>query len=168
MFRMTTETLLADILDHQLHQLGDELLRRLDRKYLGLRSHGLNDEGVSIVGQPDSYVGPSAESCTIAVCYTTQKSGWWNKVADDVREAMSVSPNVREVVVVLTRDVDREGPKARKNEPAIDWLAKVREAAGNAVLRIIDRKELAQYLDAEHQDLRLRFLGIPYSRLTPS
>ena len=50
--------------DGQFHLLGDDLLRRLETRYRRLRTHGLNDRGESIKGQPDSYVGDTAATCS--------------------------------------------------------------------------------------------------------
>jgi hypothetical protein len=148
--------------DGEFHLLGDALLRRLDPRYRLLRTHGLNDRGESIKGQPDSYVGDTAATCRVAVCYTVQREGWWNKVVADVREAVAASPMVEEVVVVLPHNVDRAGPK----DKSIDWLSSARAAAGNAKLRVIDGRDISRRLDSDDQDLRHDYLGIPYSRLS--
>jgi hypothetical protein len=84
-----------------------------------LRTHGLNDQNESIVGQPDSYVGDSANTCRIAFCYTVQEKSWWLKVVGDVKEAVAASPNVEEVVAAFPWDTDRDGPTKGEN---IDWL----------------------------------------------
>jgi hypothetical protein len=42
---------------------------------------------------------------------TVQKKGWWNKVVQDVRAAVAVSPVLEKVVAVIPHDVDRDGPK---------------------------------------------------------
>ena len=148
--------------DGQFHRLGDDLLRRIDSQYRRLRTHGLNDRGESIVGQPDSYVGNTAASCSVAVCYTVQRSGWWNKAVQDIREAVTASPTVTEVVVVIPHNADRDGPK----DKSIDWQSAARAAAGDATLRVIDGREISRLLDTDHQDLRHEHLGVPYSRLT--
>src|SRR3954469_13796336 len=115
---MSTLDEIQRLSDGEFHLLGDDLLRRLDTRYRRLRTHGINPRGESIKGQPDSYVGETANTCQIAFCYTVQRAGWWNKVVDDVKEAVAASPAVMEVVVAVPRDVDREGPKTG----AIDWL----------------------------------------------
>ena len=120
--------------DSAFHQLGDDLLRRVEPRYRRLRTHGVNKEGKSIKGQPDSYVGETANTCTIAVSYTVQRSGWWNKVVKDVREAVTVSPNVTEIVAVLPLNVDRDGPTDR----SIDWISQAKACAGRASFRVID------------------------------
>ena len=160
---MSTLDTLQQLNDGEFHRLGDELLRRLEFRYRRLRTHGLNEFGQSIRGQPDSYVGDTANSCTIAVCYTTQKAGWWNKVVEDVREAVAASPHVTEIVGVIPQNAERDGPK----DSSIDWLADAREAAGKASFRLIDGRDLVQMLNADHQDLRHLHLGMPYSHLTP-
>src|SRR5262245_8467470 len=91
---MSTLEALQRLYDGEFHSLGDALLRRLAPTYRLLRTHGLNEAGESIKGQPDSYVGETATSCTVAVCYTVQRSGWWRKVVDDVKEAVAASPAV--------------------------------------------------------------------------
>jgi hypothetical protein len=148
--------------DGKFHLLGDDLLRRLETRYRRLRTHGLNDRGKSITGQPDSYVGDTAGTCSVAACYTVQRSGWWNKVVEDVREAVTASPMVTEVVVVIPHNADRDGPK----DKSIDWLSEARAAGGKAAVRVIDGRDISRLLDADHQDLRYEHLGIPYSRLS--
>jgi hypothetical protein len=110
--------------DGPFHKLCDDLLRRLESRYRRLRPHGINPQGVSIKGQPDSYVGETANTCTIAFCYTVQRTGWWNKIVKDVKEALAASPELREIVVAIPHNADREGPKG------IDWLGPARAAAG--------------------------------------
>ena len=129
--------------DGQFHLLGDDLLRRLERRYRRLRTHGLNERGESVKGQPDSYVGDTAATCRVAVCYTVQRSGWWRKVVDDLREAVAASPAATEIVVVIPHNADRDGPK----DKCIDWLSEARATAGKAALRVIDGREISQLLD---------------------
>jgi HEAT repeat protein len=148
--------------DGQFHQLCDDLLRRLEHRYRRLRTHGVNAEGVSIKGQPDSYVGETANTCTNAFCYTVQRAGWWNKVVEDVKEAVTASPSVREIVVAIPHNADRDGPKDKN----IDWLGAARTAAGLATLRVVDGRDIARLLDTDHQDLRFEHLRIRYSRLS--
>src|ERR1035437_8871532 len=159
---MTTVDAIQGLSDGAFHRLGDDLLRRLEPRYRHLRTHGLNARGESIIGQPDSYVGQTANSCTIAVCYTVERKGWWNKVVDDVKLAVAASPSVEEVVAVIARNADREGPK----DEAIHWLSEAKAAAGKASFRLIDGREIARLLDTDHQDLRHQHLGLPYSRLS--
>src|SRR4051812_48434468 len=115
---MSTFDEIKKLSDGQFHRLGDDLLRRIDPRYRRLRTHGLNERRESIIGQPDSYVGDTAATATIAVCYTVQRKRWWTKVVADVREAVAASPLVEEVVVVIPHNVDRDGPK----DTSIDWL----------------------------------------------
>ena len=159
---MGTIDKLQQLSDGEFHQLGDDLLRRLEPRYRRLRTHGVNDRGESIKGQPDSYVGDTAATCSIAVCYTVQRKRWWEKAIADVREAVAASPMVEEVVVVIPHNADRDGPQDKRN----DWLSRARGAAGKATLRVIDGREISSQLDTDHQDLRHRHLGIPYSRLS--
>lgn len=149
--------------DGCFHRLCDDLIRRLDPRYARLRTHGLNEAGDSIVGQPDSYVGDSAATCRIAVCYTVQEKSWWIKLVEDVKEAVAASTNVEEIVAALPWDVDRDGPTKGEN---LDWLDKVKAAAGKAAFSTLHGPEIARLLDTDHQDLRHSHLGIPYSRLS--
>ncbi len=159
---MSTLDELQRLSDGKFHMLGDDLLRRVEPRYRRLRTHGLNDRGESIKGQPDSYVGETATTCSVAVCYTVQRSRWWKKVVEDVREAVASSPTVKEVVIVIPHNVDRDGPKDKGK----DWFSEAREVAGEASLRVIDGREISLLLDVDHQDLRYEHLGIPYSRLS--
>ena len=160
---MSTLSELQRLSDGQFHRLGDDLLPRLESRHRQLRTHGLNERGESIIGQPDSYVGATANSCSIAVCYTIQRKGWWNKVVDDVKGAVAASPSVKEIVAVIPYNADRDRPKRNKKS---DWLANARAAAGSASFRLIHGPEIAQLLDTDHQDLRHWHLRIPYSRLS--
>jgi HEAT repeat protein len=159
---MSTLDALRLLSDGKFHRLGDDLLRRLEPRYRRLRTHGLNEEDESIKGQPDSYVGDTANSCTVAVCYTTERQGWWNKVVQDVKDVVSTSPSVEEIVAVIPHNADRDGPK----KASVDWLSKARAGAGAASFRLIDGRDLSHYLDTDHQDLRYEHLRIPYSRLS--
>lgn len=148
--------------DGKFHRLGDDLLRRIEPRYRRLRTHGLNERGESIKGQPDSYVGETAATAVVAVCYTVQRSGWWNKVVKDVREAVAASPVLSEIVIVIPHNADRDGPK----DSGIDWLSNARATAGTASIRVIDGRDISHHFDTDHQDLRYEHLGIPYSRLS--
>ena len=163
---MTTLDEVQRLSDGEFHRLGDDLLRRIDPRYRRLRTHGLNDRCESIIGQPDSYVGETAATCSVAVCYNVQRTGWWRKLVQDVREAVAASPMVKEIVVVFPYDADRDGPKKEKSERRIDWLSDAKEAAREATIRVIDGREISVHLDNDHQDLRHAHLGIPYSRLS--
>ncbi|MDY3562777.1 HEAT repeat domain-containing protein [Gemmata sp. JC673] len=160
---MPTLEKIQNLPDGYFHRLCDDLIRRLHPRYARLRTHGLNAAGESIVGQPDSYVGDSATTCRIAVCYTVQEKSWWTKLLEDVQKAVAASPNVEEIVAALPWDVDRDGPTKGEN---LDWLEKAKVAAGKARLSTLHGPEIARLLDTDHQDLRHAHLGIPYSRLT--
>jgi HEAT repeat protein/ABC-type dipeptide/oligopeptide/nickel transport system ATPase subunit len=159
---MTTFEQLKELNDADFHRLADAVLRRVDPRYRDLRPHGLNDAGQSIRGQPDSYVGNSADTCTIAFCYTTDRGDWWNKVVADIGEAAKISPFIEEIVAAIPRDADRDGPTKK----GIDWLQKARNAAGRGKLTVYDGRRLSKYLDEDHQDLRWECLRIPFSRLS--
>ena len=148
--------------DAPFHQLCDDLVRRLEPRYRRLRTHGINPQGRSIKGQPDSYVGETANTCQIAFVYSAQKKSWWTKMVQDVEEAIQASPGVEEIVVATPRDVNRDGPRLKK----VDWFSPVKAAARTAKLQIYDGPAIAGYLDREHQDLRFEHLRIPYSRLS--
>ena len=148
---MSSLAAIQKLTDGGFHHLCDDLIRRLDPRYARLRTHGLNEDGESIVGQPDSYVGNSAATCRIAVCYTVQEKSWWTKLVDDVKEAVAASPNVEEVVAALPWDVDRDGPT---KGPNLDWLDQARVAAGKATLSTLHGPQIARLLDTDHQDLR--------------
>src|SRR5882724_5001835 len=151
---MTTLDKLQELDDGRFHRLADAILKRVEPKYRSLRTHGLNDKGISIKGQPDSYVGNSANSFTIAFCYTTDSCDWWNKICDDAALAVKASPNLQEIVIALPRDVDREGPK----DKTIDWEERLRKAAKNKSCAIYDGRRLSGILDEEYQDLRYEHL----------
>jgi HEAT repeat protein len=159
---MTTFEKLQELDDGRFHQLADAILKRVESRYRDLRTHGVNDKGISIKGQPDSYVGNSARTCSIAFCYNTDSGDWWNKICDDVALALQTSPYLQEIVIALPRDVDREGPKDKK----IDWEERIRTAAKTKPWAIYDGRKLSGFLDEKYQDLRYKHLGIPFSRLS--
>src|SRR5436190_2882862 len=74
---LTAFDALQSLSDGTFHKLCDALLLRVDTRYRLLRPHGVNSEGQSIKGQPDSFVGESASVATVAFCYSTQKRSWW-------------------------------------------------------------------------------------------
>jgi HEAT repeat protein len=160
--QMTTLEKLQMLDDGQFHQLADAILKRVESRYRELRTHGVNDKGISIKGQPDSYVGNSARSCTIAFCYTVETKNWWSKVCEDVAVAVKASSNLQQIVIAIPRDVDREGPKDKQ----IVWEERVRTAANNIPCSIYDGRKLSGFLDEKYQDLRYEHLGIPFSRLS--
>ena len=159
---MTTFEKLQSLDDGQFHKLADAILKRVEPRYRDLRTHGVNDRGISIKGQPDSYVGNSARTCSIAFCYNTDSGDWWNKICDDVALALQTSPNLQEIVIALPRDIDRERPKDR----TIIWEERVRTAACNKSFTVYDGRKLSGFLDEKYQDLRYEHLGIPFSRLS--
>src|SRR5262249_7889819 len=82
-----------------------------------------------------------------------------NKVVADVKDAVAASPVVQEIVAAIPHNADRDGPK----DKSIDWLGAARAAAGQATLRVVDGREIAGYLDRDHQDLRYQPPHIPHS-----
>lgn len=159
---MTTLETLQELFDGEFHSLCDDLFRRLEPRYRRLRPHGINVKGVSIRGQPDSYVGETANTCIIAFQYSVQRRSWWTKIAADVRDAVKASPGVQEIVVATPRNIDREGPE----DENIDWLATAKSEADKATLQLYDGPFIAQLLDKDYPDLRFVHLRIPYSRLS--
>ena len=95
--------------DATFHRLCDELIPRVDSRYFPLTPHGISPEGLSIKGQPDSFVGDSIATASIALCYSVQKQGWWTKLLDDVKSARVACPVAREVVWATSRDTERDG-----------------------------------------------------------
>jgi hypothetical protein len=51
---MTTLEKLQGLDDGQFHQLVDAILKRVESRYRELRTHGVNDKGISIKGHLDS------------------------------------------------------------------------------------------------------------------
>ena len=162
---MSTLDELQKLEDGPFHRLCDDLLRRLESRYRRLRTHGINTQGVSIKGQPDSYIGETANTCTIAFAYSIQKKSWWTKMVQDIEEVVQTSAGVEEIVIATSRDVNREGPRPKRKKK-VDWFKPARTAAGKAKLKLVDGPEITGYLDRDHQDLRYEHLRIPYSRLS--
>lgn len=160
---LTTLDKLQTLKDAEFHALCDELLPRISPHYHPLVPHGRNDKGDSIVGQPDSYVGDSAETCRIAIQYTVQKQSWWSKVVQDVEDARRASSKAEEIVIVLPRDVDREKPSKGEGQ---NWLDDAKKAAAPAKLTVFHGRTLAKQLDDACQDLRYIHLDISFSRLS--
>ena len=75
----STFDLLQELDDGDFHGLCDDLLRRVESRYRLLTPHGRNERGQSIRGQPDSYVGNTAATCSIAFEYSIQKASWESK-----------------------------------------------------------------------------------------
>ena len=149
--------------DAEFHCLGDELLPRISPEYFPITPNGRNERGDSIVGNPDSYVGNSAKTSRIAIEYTVQSKGWWNKVIKDVRDAKTACEQAKEIVLFLPRDVDREKPT---KGDGVEWLATATSAATPAKLSVYSGKAICHLLDTTCQDLRLKYLGIPFSTLS--
>lgn len=162
---MSSSTLekLQELKDAKFHALGDEILPSIESRYHPIVPYGRNKSGDSIIGQPDSYVGNSAKECSIAIQYTVEKQSWWLKAINDVKEARKACPLAKEIVIVLPRDIDRQKPKKGKG---INWFENAKKAAKPAELSVIHGQILVQQLDTISQDLRLHYLGTPYSRLS--
>lgn len=160
---LSTHAALQTLKDAEFHALCDEMLPRISARYHPLVPYGRNDQRESVKGQPDSYVGDTAETCRIAVQYTVQRNSWWSKAVEDVEDARKACREAQEIVVVLPRDVDRETPKKGKG---VNWLQDARKAAEPADLTVIHGRTLTQQLDTACQDLRFIYLRIPFSRLS--
>lgn len=156
---LTTFDALQNLDDATFHRLCDELLPRVFSRYYPLTPHGISPAGTSIKGQPDSFVGNTIQTATVALCYSTQRQRWWTKLRDDVVAAKRACPAVQEVVWATSRETERDSHKTQ------DWLSTVEADCAPAVLTIFSGRRLAHLLDSWHQDLRLAHLGIPHSRL---
>jgi hypothetical protein len=156
---ISTLAALQRLNDATFHRLCDELIPRVHSRYFPLTPHGISPEGLSIKGQPDSFVGDSIATASIALCYSVQKHRWWTKLQDDVQSARAACPVAVEVVWATSRDTERDGRQRPK-----DWLWKAAAAGGTAKLTIFSGKRLSQQLDTDHQDLRFEYLKIPQSR----
>ena len=159
----STLTALQNLKDAEFHTLCDEMLPRIFARYHPLVPHGRNERGDSIRGQPDSYVGDTAETCRIAIQHTVQQDSWWSKAVEDVEEARKACPKAVEVVIVLPRDIDREKPKKGKG---VSWHQDAKKAAAPANLTVIHGRTLTEQLDTACQDLRFIYFDIPFSRLS--
>src|SRR5262245_10479785 len=140
---------LQRLTDAEFHRLCDELLPHISSRYHPIVPHGRNAVGDSIRGQPDSYVGNSANTCRIAIQHTTQENSWWSKVVQDVHDAKKACPTVEEIVIVLPRDIDREKPT---KGIGLNWLANAEKAAAPAKLTVVHGRTIAQQLDDSSQD----------------
>ena len=160
---VSTLNALQALKDAEFHALCDEILPRIYARYHPLVPHGRNEKGDSIRGQPDSYVGDTAEVCRIAIQYTVQRESWWLKAVEDVTEARKACPKAEEIVIVLPRDIDRQKPRKGRG---CNWNQDAVKAAGTAKLTVVHGRTLAQQLDTACQDLRFIYLGIPFSRLS--
>lgn len=162
MIQGSTLHVLQELGDGAFHRLCDAVLRRREVRYRDLQPHGLNDRNQSIKGQPDSFVGSDAAGCTIAMCYSTERGRWWAKAIDDVRTVKESCPEVKEIVVVTSRDTTRDVPAKQRK----DWTKGIREASAGTQLTVFGGRQLAVWLDNDYLDLRREFLNIPYSRLS--
>ncbi len=139
------------------HDLADDVLRHLYPRLRPLVPFGINPEGKPIAGTPDSYVGTSPATCSIAVEHTTTKlDRLAGKFLEDYTKAASCSPNIREVILCTNRP--------RTNEVADSVIEKAK--ADKMELTIVWGNELANVLDDHRQDLRLKHLLIPFRHLT--
>ncbi len=142
-----------------LQKLGDALLPSKFDRLGGLTSNGLTLEGKTRKGVPDSFVGPSAAACTLAVEYTSQQDRLMTKLGDDYTGVRARCPHAREVFLCTNRVVDDIDRQRLEQSGAADGVR----------VTVIDGIELADALFTDRQDLRLDHLGIPigaHSRCT--
>jgi hypothetical protein len=135
----------------ELQQLGDRLLPWMFPALTDLKSHGLSAEGKTRKGVPDSFVGPSAELCSIGVEYTSQHEGLAKKLEGDYKGVRSRCPAVRDVFLCTNRVVTSD---AKQDLQTLGAAESVR-------VTVLDGVDLADALCADRQDLRLDHLGIP-------
>lgn len=134
----------------QFQRLGDRLLPRLLPELAGLRPFGVNSEGKTRKGVPDSYVGSSASDATAAVEYTTQATDQRKKAQADYGSVRDACPRAS-LVVLATSRLLLDGETAVLRE---------RAEAEDVILHVVDGRTLASALASDHQDLRHAFLGI--------
>ena len=134
----------------KLHQLGDELLPWHDEMLAGLRPNGLNQEGKTRKGVPDSFVGDTATACRVAVEYSTQKTTIEKKFGGDYAGVRTACPLARYIVLCTNRSAAGVDVSVVRDEAVRDGVT----------LKIVDGNDLARIL-FDRQDLRYLFLGIP-------
>jgi hypothetical protein len=135
----------------ELQQLGDRLLPWKFDALTDLKPHGLTAEGKTRKGVPDSFVGPAAEHCTVAVEYTSQDERLIKKLEDDYKGVRARCRLVREIFLCTNRVVASD---------TREHLERLGHADG-VDLTIFDGVDLADALFSDRQDLRLDHLGIP-------
>jgi hypothetical protein len=134
----------------QFQRLGDQLLPRLLPELAGLRPYGVNPEGKTRKGVPDSYVGTLAVEATACVEYTTQAADQRKKAQADYNGVRNACPRATVIVLATNRLLpDRETATLRE-----------RAEAESITLHVLDGRAIARALARDHQDLRSTFLGI--------
>jgi hypothetical protein len=135
----------------KMQQLGDRLLPGMHPILSGLVSNGMNLEGKTTKGVPDSMVGDAPATCRAAVEYTTQAAELGKKLAKDYRGVRTECPKATTVVLCTNRDTG-----------SLDLAALEMAAKDDGIdLRIVGGRAIAAWLDQHRQDLRHAFLGIP-------
>jgi hypothetical protein len=134
----------------KFHALADAILPWAFPALVGLRKYGVNAEGKTKKGVPDSYVGDSPKTCRAAVEYTTQRTDQAKKVAHDYDEVRGRCSSATVIVLCTSRSLD-----------GIDVSATTKKASTDGItIEIVDGHRLALYLN-ERQDLRFEYLSIP-------
>ena len=134
----------------EFHALADDILPWALPALVGLRKHGVNAEGKTRKGVPDSYVGDAPATCRVALEYTTKRTDQAKKVGDDYDAIRRRCPSATVIVLCTSRSLVGVDVSANKTKASSDGV----------VLEIIDGLRLAQYLN-ERQDLRFEYLSIP-------
>jgi HEAT repeat protein len=134
-----------------LHALGDLLLPWLLGGLVGLKKHGLNNEGKTRKGTPDSFVGRSPADCRAAVEYTTQDEDLAGKFASDYRSVRTHCAKATTVVLCTNRSTDGVDLQPLRAQASADQIT----------LHFVDGRTIAATLRGPRQDLRQLFLGIP-------
>lgn len=130
--------------------IGDDILPWALPPLFGLRPFGINDEGKTVKGIPDSLVGAAPDTCRAAVQYTTQRTQQDKKLEDDFDEARKKCPKATLIVLCTNRSLHN-----------VDLsTVETKAQAAQVTLEIVDGRRLACYLN-ERQDLRFEHLGIP-------
>lgn len=135
----------------KMQSLGDELLPGVFVQLVGLKRRGLNTEGKTTRGVPDSFVGKTPEAAHAAVEYTTQATQLDKKFLSDFDNVRKECPNAQSIFLCTNRDTE-----------GLDLHAlRLKADQARVHLEVIDGRKLAEWLCTLRQDLRRRYLGIP-------
>lgn len=142
---------LQRISPERFHDLGDLLLPSIVSGLADLRKHGLNSEGKTRKGTPDSFVGDAPATCQTAVEYSTQDEDLGGKLVRDYWKVRKQCPQATKIVLCVNRSTQ-----------GLDLSAIEEDAASNHIaLHVVDGCKITNALCQFRQDLRARFLGIP-------
>jgi hypothetical protein len=141
---------LQRLTSEKFHELGDLLLPSIVPGLIGLKQNGLNPEGKTRKGIPDSFVGSSPRTCSVAIEYSTQDEGMASKLASDYAGIRRECPDATRIVLCVSRSTDGcslSGPESDAAQSGIDLV-------------VVDGRQVARSLCEFRPDLRARFLGI--------